>query len=460
MTYTKKLTDYAVGLKYEDLPEEVIHQAKLLTLHTLGVSLAACQSEQGKRAIALAKDLSGEKPESTIIGDGSKIGCAQAGLVNGTLSDCLDWEDCSWTGHPSACAIPAGLAVGERLKSSGKDLILSIVTGYELYERIAMSVQPVKGTGFLTKGWGLTSWVIYASAVTAAKLMNLNTQQMEDLIGIAGALTPIVNAKVHITRTDFYHYQWGMNCQNGITAAFIAESGISPMPDFLDGDTGYWVTVTDKCAWEWLDKGLGKDFLIMETLYKHWPTNMWIQQPLDGIDTIMKKHKVSPDDVKQVIITPEMENRMAFHPEGYKSLVDAEFSIPYCVAALMYNPDPGPDWYSEEKRNDPKIIELSGKVKAQGPIQTLQGAFELFQTGDYPLVSVEVTTNDGRVLSEEVPLPKGHPGNMMTDDEFKDRFRRAASFALQPETIEKAIDAIMNLEQADNVSQIADLMHD
>ena len=66
MNYTKTLADYAVNLRYEDLPKEVIEQAKLLMLQTLGVSLAASVTEQGKNAIALAKDFSGEKKESTI----------------------------------------------------------------------------------------------------------------------------------------------------------------------------------------------------------------------------------------------------------------------------------------------------------------------------------------------------------------------------------------------------------
>lgn len=39
--YTQKLADYAVDLKYENIPEEVIERAKMLTLHTLGVALAA-----------------------------------------------------------------------------------------------------------------------------------------------------------------------------------------------------------------------------------------------------------------------------------------------------------------------------------------------------------------------------------------------------------------------------------
>ena len=460
MTYTKTLSGYAVDMKYDDLPKEIIHQAKLLTLHTLGVGLAAQGSEQGQRAIALAKEMGGEKDESTILGDGTKVGCAQAGLVNGTICDSLDWEDCSWTGHPSACAIPAALAVGERMGASGRDMITSIVAGYELYERIAMAVQPGPDFGWMTKGWGLTSWVVYASAVAAGKLLNLDKIQMENLIGVAGALTPTINVNVHITRTDFYHYQWGMNCMNGITAAFIAESGISPMPDFLDDDTGYWATMTDECKWDWYNRNLGKDYLIMETLYKHWPTNMWIQQPLDGIDAIMRKHNVAPEDVKQIFVSPEVENRMAFQPEGYKSIVDAEFSIPYCIATLMYDPEPGPNWYTEEKRNDPMVIELSGKVSAKGDVISLQAAFEMFRAGTYPHFIVEVITNDGRTLKEEVPLPKGHPGNMMTDDEFKDRFRRSSSFALKPETTERAIDMIMNLENLDDVSAIGDCMHD
>ena len=460
MEYTKKLVNYAVDLKYEDLPKEVVEQAKLLTLHTLGVSLAGSVTEQGKKAIALAKDMSGQKPESTILGDGTKIGCVQAGLVNGTLSDCLDWEDCSWTGHPSSGSIPGGLAVGERIGASGKDYLTAVVAGYEVEERISMAVQPSHDFGWATKkGWGLTSWVIYSSAITAGKLLNLDKIQTENLIGIAGALTPIVNVRVHLSRTDFYHYQWGMNCMNGVAAALIAESGITPLPDYLDGETGYWLSLSDKCDWEWYDKNLGKDFLIMETYFKHWPTNMWINQQLDCTDTIMRKHGVKPDDVEQIIVSPEVENRMAFRPDGYKSIVDAEFSIPYCIAALMHEPEPGPNWYTEERRNDPKMIELSGKVKAEGPILMLQGAFEEFRAGTYPLVSVEIITKDGNKFKEEITFPKGHPKNRMTIDEYKDRFRRAASFALKSDKIEQAIDKILNLEEVENISELGDLMH-
>jgi len=74
-------------------------------------------------------------------------------------------------------------------------------------------------------------------------------------------------------------------------------------------------------------------------------------------------------------------------------------------------------------------------------------------------VRLEVKTRDGRLLKQDVPFPKGHPKNRMTIEEFKDRFRRAASFVLRLDKIEKAIDRILKLEEVEDMSEIGDLMH-
>lgn len=41
MQYTRLLGKYASELKYEDLPAEVIEQAKKITLHTIAVAIAS-----------------------------------------------------------------------------------------------------------------------------------------------------------------------------------------------------------------------------------------------------------------------------------------------------------------------------------------------------------------------------------------------------------------------------------
>lgn len=459
MGYTRTLARYASDLRFEDLPSEVVDLVKCLTIHTLGVALAACSTEQGKEAIALAKAFGGSKDEATVLADGARVSCVQAGFANGSLADILDWEDCTWTGHPSANAIPAALAVGEMFHSSGREYITAVVAGYEVYQRIAQAVQPSEKWGWWTRGWGLTSWEIFAGAIPSAKLFRLDEDKMAQAIGIAGVMTPIVNSKRALAMSDLYHYQHGLTCRDGITAAFIAKSGINGLYDMLDGENGYWVSVSDQCDWEWLDKGLGKDFLILETYMKHWPVNMWVNQPLDGVDAIVTTENVDPGDVAEITVEPVFDNRVAYRPEGYDGNVDAQFSIPYCVAAYLLDPEPGPNWYTEKRLRDPGLLELASRVKSIGPTMTMRKAFALYREGSYPEVKVTLTTKSGKRFSKKVLFPKGHRKNRMSMGELKARFRRAASFALAPARIEEAIEKILHLEEIGDLAEIADTLH-
>lgn len=453
--YTKKLAEYAAALQYEDIPQDVIKRAKLLTMQTLGVSLAARASDVGRRAVELGMQAGRGGDEACIWGQREKVTAAAASLANGTLADTLDWEDCSWTGHPSACAVAAGLALAQQRHLSGKEYLLALVTAYEVYERIAMAVQPSLEYDWLNKGWGLTSWSVYAASVAAGKLLKLNRDEMESLIAISGAVTPLTNAQVHVSRTDFYHFQWGINSMNGLTAALLSRIGISPMPDYLDGDDGYWRTLSDQCRWEWFDHKLGERWMIMETLMKHWPTNMWIQQPLDGMDMLIKKHNLKPEQVASVIISPNIQSRYDIHPEGY-SQVGAQFSIPFCLAAMLHHPTPSQEWYSESNRHNADLIRLSEKIRPAGdaPYYRLQQCFDMFQRGEYPYFKLTVETTDGRTLVQEVPLPKGHPRNMMSEEEFAGRFLLATEPVMSRDAARKAIDAVLRLDTLPDVEEL------
>ena len=66
---------------------------------------------------------------------------------------------------------------------SGKDLITAIVAGYEVYQRIAMAVQPSEERR-RTKGWGLTSWQIFACIIPIAKLYGLDARKVDQSIGM------------------------------------------------------------------------------------------------------------------------------------------------------------------------------------------------------------------------------------------------------------------------------------
>lgn len=462
MSHSSALAAYASRLQFSDLPDDVVLQAKLLTLHVLAVSLAGRETSQGDDAITLAHGMGGTGSEATIWGSTQKVSAAQAAFANGTLADVLDWEDCSWTGHPSAGAIPAAFAAAESSGASGEDYLTAIVAGYEVYQRIAMAVQPSHET-YMKGGWGLTSWQIFAASVAAAKLLVDDERKMRQAIGISGVMTPIVNRKIQLDRSDMYHYQHGLTARDGIVSAAIAQSGINGLEDVLDGDHGYWVTISDQCDWDWMEKDLGDDFLVMQTLFKRWPVNMWVQQFLDMTDDIRRTESLDLGAIEKIVVTPDFRktkgaSRMIIRPEGYHSTTDAQFSIPFCIARFLTDPNPGAHWFSAESLKDPQVLELATKVDAEGEMTSPLGAFALFQGGDYVRASIEITLRGNNTIRRDTHFPKGHPKNRMSVDELSGIFRHAASKSISADKIEETIDAVLSLDKAADLHELARLL--
>ena len=183
-TYTQELSEYAVGLRYEDIPPEVVERAKMIMLQTVGAALAAKGTPIHDKIMKMAHEANGGSGGGTTVwGSGEKMAAVNAALALGTTADALDWEDCSWTGHPSAGIIPCAWLAAEERHRSGKDLITAIVAGYEVYQRIAMAVQP-SDERWKKKGWGLTSWQIFGCIVPIAKLYGFDARKVNQAIGM------------------------------------------------------------------------------------------------------------------------------------------------------------------------------------------------------------------------------------------------------------------------------------
>lgn len=457
--YTQKLADYAVDLKYENIPEEVIERAKMLTLHTLGVALAAKPIELSDSAVKIAEAANGGKGgESSVWLGGNQLSMASAAFANGTLADMLDWEDCAWGGHPNAGAIPVAMAVAEGLKKDGKSYLEAVVAGLEVYQRVSMAVQPADDFDH-SQGWAIANWQIFAASTPAAKLMGLTKEQMNQAFGMSVLYAKMPSNLQQGTMSNAYHYEYGITSQNGVLAAMGAKEGVANLKDCFDIPYAYCEQLTKAVDRSWLNRGLNENFYMMDVLVKHWPANMWVQTPVEMVLDMVKENSINPDDIEEIIVNPPTQYRMHFYEDGFESLMEAQFSIPYVIAAALIDPNPGPNWYTEEKFNDPKIIEYGKKVKA-GPDKedTLLECFHVFQQGSHPKKTVTIKMKDGTVYEKTQRTHKGHPLDMLTREEFCDLFRREASFALTPEKTEKLMDFILHLENVNDMSKIHDLL--
>ena len=196
--YTKTLAGYFVNLRYEDIPAEVLERAKL------GVSLAASKIKMAGDAAMIAENMNGgQGGDATIWYNGKKVTPALASFANSVACDILDWEDCAWTGHPLCGAVPAGIAFAEAGKKSGKDYLAALVAGLEGYNRIAMAVQPLPDFDHM-KGWAICSWQIFASNITAGKLLGLDETQTNKSVSLAGSLAKNGSNISQATMSDGY----------------------------------------------------------------------------------------------------------------------------------------------------------------------------------------------------------------------------------------------------------------
>ena len=87
-----QLARYALGLRFDMLPDEVVHQAKRILLDTIGCAIGGCVAPGRTICEDVAEELGGRE-EATIIGSGKRTSAIGATMVNAFLVRFLDYND-------------------------------------------------------------------------------------------------------------------------------------------------------------------------------------------------------------------------------------------------------------------------------------------------------------------------------------------------------------------------------
>ncbi len=140
--YARYLARFTHQLRFEDLPPEALHRTTLCILDTLGIILGATSFDESRRLISYVRT-SSRKRQATLLGFNFKTSFQKAAFASGGLAELLELQGGGWRGnHPSSVIIPVAFALGEVLKSSGKEFLTAIVAGYDIANRICESVHP------------------------------------------------------------------------------------------------------------------------------------------------------------------------------------------------------------------------------------------------------------------------------------------------------------------------------
>ena len=137
-TESQALARFALGLRYEEIPDEVLNIARGHFVDALGIALASSTFDFGDSVLRAAREL-GKGGEARAIGSLAPLPPASAALVNGTLAHGLDFDDTHIGAiyHASAPALASALAAGEAAGANGRDVLVAFVAALEIGCRLA-----------------------------------------------------------------------------------------------------------------------------------------------------------------------------------------------------------------------------------------------------------------------------------------------------------------------------------
>lgn len=442
MGATKDLAEFITSINYNDLPIEVINEAKLCFVDWLGVTLAGAHDSEVNSLFEVIQ-LVGGTPQATIIGKNIKTSILNATLMNGMSSHIFDYDDTSveFLGHASVTIFPSILALSEMLGANGKDFLTAYVIGFEIGSRIAMGAS----ANHMLKGWHATSTIGHFSSTAAcAKLLGLNVDQLIYALGISGTQAAGLKS---VFGTDCKPFHPGKAGFNGLLSALLAQRGFTSVKNILEGEKCFWDVYSSSWNPKRALKDLGKKWYILNNNYKFHASCYYTHSAIEATLALKKEMKnMNPRDIEtiEVKVSPiALENATIMKP---KTGLEGKFSLPYTIANAILRDDTGMKAFTDEKVNDDEIIRLSERIEIINDSK-LQG----FNS----IVRIFI---DGKFYEKHINILNL---NLKYDDKKKailKKFSELTEIHIQKENIQNLTEYIENLENESNMADIIEFL--
>jgi 2-methylcitrate dehydratase len=437
---------YALSLRFEDLPDDVVHHAKRNLLDGLGNAVGGYAAPGRAACEAVARALGGP-PEATVFGSGLRTGAASATLVNCFMIRFLEYNDLGGGNHNEE-AIPSVFAVSERERSSGADFLTALVISYELGARV-VTAAPDGPMAYDKHGWSTDARGGLSMPPAIGRLMGLSESQLAHATAIcAGRGVPLGILDADKEENSMAkNLRFGQITRDAIVACLLAKEGMTGPLRVVEGDGGYregimrgdldLAALTDFNGWK-----------IRDTRHKRLCANGSSQGYLHAIIRMVTDNDLKPSDIASVKIgasAREARHTTAIAKKYPRNAETADHSAFYGAAFAIKERHFGPDSSDPRHFSDPVILELIERIEIERdhalPPRTRTG-------------NAEITTRDGRKFYMQCDALVEE----LSDRELEAKFRDTAQKFMAPAQIDRAIDAIWRIEKATDLRELAQAM--
>jgi 2-methylcitrate dehydratase PrpD len=319
--------------------------------------------------------------------------------------------------------------------------------------RLAWSVHP----HHLARGYLPTGTVgTCGSAATAGRLLGLDAKVMADALGVAGFILPVSTAENLWCGYSAKPLHSGYAAKLGIEAALLAEQGFSGCP--IEGTPqrgkGFLEITTGQVRFDRILDRLGEHYTVRDVYFKAFPACRHVHGTAEAALNIVTSTAVDPSDIERVdvftyTLSASLLNR---YTDRDSSMIASQFSIPYVAAAAIVDRALGTDQFLDRRIHDPVILALARKVHV---------AADAAIDARYPEITptrVEITLRNGKVLRNQVDMPKGDPRTPISEADLYAKFDHLAGMAFEPSLVARIKDAVMHLERHDDMAPVFALL--
>jgi 2-methylcitrate dehydratase PrpD len=433
--------DFVLWMRAEEMPPEVMDQARRQLLDLIAVAAAGRATALSSIIADHAADQFGPGGKTaSILFDGRRASPTGAALAGGMIIDSLDAHDGHklTKGHAGCGLFASVLAMAEAEGlEDGREFLVRIALGYEVGVRAGMALHAT-APDYHTSG----AWVAVSCAALGARALGLDAEGLRHAIGIAEYHGPRSQMMRVIDHPTMLKDGSGFGAMAGTSAAYLARAGFTGAPAIT-------VEGADVAA-NWSD--LGKRWRIFEQYVKPHPVCRWAQPAVEASMRLLAQYRVEAAEVAGIAVETfhEAVRLAARRPQ---STEEAQYPLPYPVAAAIVKGRLGPAEVTDDALSDPAILAMADRVELIEESQC-NAAFPARR-----FASVTLKLKDGRQLNSGMTEARGDPEAPFDDEFMRHKYRDYAGPALgeaRTRAIEDAVDGLASGKT--KVSRLVELL--
>ncbi len=440
MSETRTLASYVVNARYDDIPQDVRHEAARSLVNYMAVALAGSVDPAVDIAIRALAPFSG-RPTAAILGRVERLDPLHASLMNGISSHVDDFDDTTPQNyiHPTSPVASALFAYASANQVTGRDFVQAFILGFEAESRVGNAVYPAH----YDVGWHITGTAgIFGAAAAIGRLRGLSEQQMVWALGLAATQAAGLREMFGSMGKAFHP---GRAAQNGYASAILAENGFTAGERGIEGPRGFAAVQSAKYDLARVAEGLGVDFNLRRNTYKPYPCGIVNHPTIESCIELHHTHRLKPSDIVAVRLRVAPLVLDLCNQQNITRGLQGKFSVYHGAAVGLVRGKAGLDEYTDATVNDPDVRRVREHVTATGD-PTL--------TEDQAQVEVELA--DGRRVTWSVEQSLGNVHRPLSDRQIDDKFRNSAVRALPPEAANIVLDRCWRIADLDDVSVLVD----